>query len=412
MTAFDRRDFLVRTAGSAAAFGFAPDLMAVPFGRGRAPLRLAVVGLGRQGRAILGELAKFEQVEIAAICDVDERRLAAGGRRARGAAAFADVGALLAGADGLQAVVIATPTHLHREPAEAALRAGLHVYCEVPLASTTEDARALALAARGSDRVFAVGLTARTNPVYKLARSFVVSGALERTAALEAAWNRKLPWGEAGRGDGGPGDHGWRLNPAVSLGLAGEIGGLQCDVFEWFLRISPAAVRGHGAVRYHDDGRRMADVVQCQFEYEDGLRMSYQASLCSSIGGQYELFRGSNATVKMADTFGWMFKEADAPVQGWEVYASRERFHNDEGITLIADATKLAAQGKLKEGIGLPFPPLYYALEAFLKSALEGAKAHADAAVGLQAAVVGIAAARAVATGERVAIDPADYELD
>jgi hypothetical protein len=49
-----------------------------------------------------------------------------------------------------------------------------------------------------------------------------------------------------------------------------------------------------------------------------------------------------------------MFKEADAPTQGWEVYANRQQFHNDEGITLIAGATKLAEQGKLKEGVGLP----------------------------------------------------------
>ena len=40
-----------------------------------------------------------------------------------------------------------------------------------------------------------------------------------------------------------------------------------------------------------------------------------------------------------------------------------QQFHDEQGITLIADATKLAAQGKLKEGIGLPHPELYYGLE-------------------------------------------------
>ena len=47
-------------------------------------------------------------------------------------------------------------------------------------------------------------------------------------------------------------------------------------------------------------------------------------------------------TIKMAETFGWLFKEADAPTQGWEVYASREKFHSEEGITLIADASQNA----------------------------------------------------------------------
>ena len=74
----------------------------------------------------------------------------------------------------------------------------------------------------------------------------------------------------------------------------------------------------------------------------------------------------------MAWSHGWMFKEADAPTQGWEVYANRQQFHNDEGITLIADATKLASQGKLKQGVGLPHDSLYYSLFDFLKAISEG----------------------------------------
>ena len=71
------------------------------------------------------------------------------------------------------------------------------------------------------------------------------------------------------------------------------------------------------------------------------------------------MFCGSNASIKLAWTAGWMFKEADAPTQGWEVYANRQQYFNDEGITLIADATKLASQGKLKEGIGLQNDSIY-----------------------------------------------------
>ena len=121
---------------------------------------------------------------------------------------------------------------------------------------------------------------------------------------------------------------------------------------------------------------------------------------------------GTNAAIKLAWSHGWMFKESDAPTQGWEVYANRQQFHNDEGITLIADATQLAAQGKLQEGVGLPHPPLYYALEAFLASALEGAKVECTAEEGLRATLVGIAAHRAATTGEEVAIDPASLELE
>lgn len=102
-----------------------------------------------------------------------------------------------------------------------------------------------------------------------------------------------------------------------------------------------------------------------------------------------------------------MFKESDAPTQGWEVYANRQRFHNDQGITLIAEATKLAAQGKLQEGIGLPNAPLYYALGDFLRSVSEGAPVVCGADEGARASIVGILANRAVVSGGTVEIDPA-----
>jgi hypothetical protein len=100
-----------------------------------------------------------------------------------------------------------------------------------------------------------------------------------------------------------------------------------------------------------------------------------------------------------------MFKESDAPTQGWEVYAMRQQFHNDEGITLIADATKLASQGKLKAGMGLPNPPLSYAIGDFIVSINNSTPAVTTVDEGMRAAVVGILAHQAVMTGETVSVD-------
>jgi hypothetical protein len=105
--------------------------------------------------------------------------------------------------------------------------------------------------------------------------------------------------------------------------------------------------------------------------FDDG-RLDYNATLANSYEGMHELFRGTNASIKLAWSHGWMFKEADAPTQGWEVYANRQQFHNDEGITLIAGATKLAEQGKLKEGVGLPYTPQGSASSALLSDPPSG----------------------------------------
>jgi len=141
------------------------------------------------------------------------------------------------------------------------------------------------------------------------------------------------------------------------------------------------------------------------------LAMQYTASLCNSYLGRYELFRGSNAAVKLAWTHGWMFKEADAPTQGWEVYANRQQFHNDEGITLIAGATKLAEQGKLKDGIGLPYSSTYYGLWEFVSSITTNKPPTCDAAAALRATAISIAAAQAVATNSEIKIDPTTLKV-
>jgi threonine dehydrogenase-like Zn-dependent dehydrogenase len=147
MTECDRRSFMKRSGAALAAVTLLPELTrAAP--RADTPLRIAVVGTGRQGRAILAELQKLDAAAVVAICDTDPRRLASAGRRAPGAAPFEDHRVLLDKSPDVQAVIVATPTDRHRTVAVDALAAGHHVYCEAPLASTLEDARAIVRAAR------------------------------------------------------------------------------------------------------------------------------------------------------------------------------------------------------------------------------------------------------------------------
>ncbi|RMH10203.1 MAG: gfo/Idh/MocA family oxidoreductase [Planctomycetota bacterium] len=404
MTDTDRRSFLTRSAGALAGLSILPsDIFAFDF-RSAGP-RVAIIGAGRQGRAIMGELGKTEGVEIVALCDVDERRLQAGLRRTSNAQGFGSVVELLEGAGALDAVFIATPTHTHRQVAQACIAAGVNVYCEAPMEATIEDAAALARAARSSGAIFQVGLDARSNPVYQLARSFFRSDAVRDLVSVHAQHHRKTSWRTPASDPAREKALNWVLDPQVSLGLPGEWGTHQFDTVCWFTGRYPVSVRGTGSIRLHNDGRELADTIQCSLLFDRGEAMSYNATLANSYGGRFETLFGTNAAIKLAGTHAWMFKEADAPTQGWEVYANRQQFHNDEGITLIAGATKLAEQGKLQEGVGLPHPPLYYALGDFLKSVTEGAEVVCTADEGYRSTVVGICAARAVRTGEEVTID-------
>lgn len=396
----DRREFIAQTAGALAAVTLLPEFsFRIPEVKGAAR-KVGVIGCGRQGRLIIDELRKLDALDIAAVCDTVPVRLKAGIDRAPGAEGFADYRELLSRRADIEAVIIATPTHSHLDIAIAVLAARRHVYCEAPLAHTLADCNAIAeAAAKATGLVFQAGLLARANPIYQRARTLARSDSLRDMVSIYAQNHRKSSWRTSG-----PQSLNWRLDPALSLGLPGEEGTHQFDVALWLRNKSPARISGHGAIRLHSDGRTIPDTVALQLMWDDGVVMNYGATLANSYGGTYEVFNGSNGSLRLAGTHGWMFKEADAATQGWEVYATRQQFGNDEGIVLVADATKLAAQGKLKEGAGLEHPPLYYSLAAFANSFINAAPIVCTAADGVRATTIGILANRAVTTGKPVAV--------
>ncbi|MBC7835344.1 MAG: Gfo/Idh/MocA family oxidoreductase [Phycisphaerales bacterium] len=408
----DRRMFLSQAAGMLGAAGVLSLASEVSAGAARPvirpgaePLPVGLIGAGRQGRAIMAEVQKIDAAKVVAVCDVDPSRLESGVKRTQGAEGFADHKALLDKRKDVQAIFIATPTHLHREVVADCLSAGKHVYCEAPLAHTVDDAKAILDAARAAKSIFHAGLEGRSNPIYQLARSFFRSDSVRDLVSLSAQHHQKTTWRAASSDSSREKALNWRLDPEVSIGLAGELGTHQFDVFHYYRGEYPKLVRGSGSIRVHKDGRTIADTIHNDLDFADGVQLHYGATLGNSYQGRHEVFCGSNAAIKLAWNAGWMFKEADAPTQGWEVYANRQQFHNDEGITLIADATKLASQGKLKEGVGLPFPSLYYAISDFFKSVLEGKAVASPAEEGYRATVVGIMANQAVLSGNDVAIE-------
>ena len=80
---------------------------------------------------------------MVAICDTYAPFLRRAKEAAPKAETYSDYRQVLA-QKSVQAVIVATPSHQHKEVVLAALQAGKHVYCEAPLASNLEDARAIA----------------------------------------------------------------------------------------------------------------------------------------------------------------------------------------------------------------------------------------------------------------------------
>lgn len=125
-------------------------------------VNIAVIGCGRISASHIGAAAaRPDAARIVAVVDRNIA-LAQASAASSGAQAFATIEEVLELAD-VEAVLIATPNHLHASQAMAALRAGKHVLVEKPAAETGADALALANEAETRGLVLAVGHTFRHN---------------------------------------------------------------------------------------------------------------------------------------------------------------------------------------------------------------------------------------------------------
>ena len=341
-----------------------PALTKIPIGP---TVKYGVIGLGAQGREVLKHLALLPNAPVVAICDNYAPTLRrAGNSDAPKAERFDDYQKLLASPD-VEAVVISTPTPIHREMALAALQAGKHVYCEAPLANTVDDTKAIATAARNSIKVvFQPGLQERSHPQRQFLLPFIRAGSLGDLVMARAQSHQSNSWVSASSNPEHEKALNWRLHQATSTGLMGEIGIHQIDAVSWFFKARPAAITGFGSILRWKDGRDVADTVQGIFEFPGGINFMYDATLCNSFDKDYEMYYGTQSAVMVRDAKAWLFKEPDAELGGWEVYARKDTFYTETGIALVANATKQAAIGtSATAGNASPFTPLYYALEAF-----------------------------------------------
>src|SRR5215210_987950 len=127
-------------------------------------LRVGVVGAGAWSRAAhVPGFQSTPEVRLVAICDTDVDRAQQVADEAGFSPAYASAAAMFA-KETLDLVSIVTPDDCHRADVELALTAGAHVLCEKPLATTVDDARALASLADAAGVRTSVGFVLRYAP--------------------------------------------------------------------------------------------------------------------------------------------------------------------------------------------------------------------------------------------------------
>ncbi len=131
-------------------------------------IRVGIVGMRSRGNFHMNRLAKTEQVEVAAICDVDGVVLKARADEfeknyEKRPKTYSDIREMLAD-DSIDAIFVATPNHWHTLAAVWACEAGKDVYVEKPVSQTVWEGRQLVAAGKKTGRIIQVGTQRRSNP--------------------------------------------------------------------------------------------------------------------------------------------------------------------------------------------------------------------------------------------------------
>ncbi len=151
-------------------------------------VKVGVVGLG-VGRHHAERYHASDKAELAALCDVDEDRLATYKAIYPQVATYRNYGEMFA-EGGLNAVSVALPNYLHAEVTMAALRAGLHVLCEKPMAVNADQAQEMLHVSQETGKKLMIHFNYRFSPSAQFLRRYVDEGHLGRIYYAQTRWLR------------------------------------------------------------------------------------------------------------------------------------------------------------------------------------------------------------------------------
>lgn len=253
--------------------------------RAPAPIRLGMVGGGRDAfiggvHRIAARLDGRYQLVAGALSSTPEKAQASGADLGLDPSRVYDDYRQMAIRearlkDGIEAVAIVTPNHLHVDPACEFLRRNIHVICDKPLAGKMFDARKLARAAERSDAIFALTHNYSGYPMVRQAQAMVAGGDLGtlRLVQVEYAqdWLSEVP-------DPGNKQAAWRTDPARS-GAGGAIGDIGTHAFQLArfitgLQLSELAADLDSFV----SGRELDDNAHVMLRFEGGAKGMLWAS--------------------------------------------------------------------------------------------------------------------------------------
>ena len=318
------RRSLIKAAGMAAA----PAAMLAASDR----IQIGVIGTGGRGYYLTTRFYEGAAGlgNIAAVCDAFDDRMAKAKdlvqtKENKTPMTTKDYKEILADPK-IDAVIIATPEHLHYQMFMDAIKAGKHIYVEKPLAHTIEEGWDMLKAHEKSGKIVQVGTQNRSNSLYIKAKEMVAQGVIGQVRYVRAFWYRNSlednpAWRYAippnadakntdwdrflGSAKKRPFNkerfYQWRLYWDYSGGISTDLLVHQTDITNFVCgkAVPQSCVASGGIYRWTNDDREVPDTLSALYEYAGNFHVNYSCYFGNDHYGYGEQFMGDEGTIEV-----------------------------------------------------------------------------------------------------------------
>ena len=278
---------------------------------GDSTIRIGLIGAGGMGVADTKTALQHPNIELLAVCDLYDGRLDDAKERWGEQLFLTKKYEDILKRKDIDAVIIGTPDHWHKQISVDALNAGKHVYCEKPMVHSVDQGKEVIDAWKKSGKIFMVGSQGLSSLGNEKAKELLEQGAIGDINYAEGFWARNSPqgaWQYAIPDDASPQTVDWKrfIEPTTKRPFdpvrffrwrnyldygTGMSGDLFVHLFSslHFITdsIGPTKIAAMGGLRYWKDGREVPDVLLGMFDYP-GTEMNKPFNLslrCNFVDG-------------------------------------------------------------------------------------------------------------------------------
>lgn len=269
--------------------------------------------------------------------------------------------------DGIEAVAIVTPNHMHFPVAKAFLKAGIHVICDKPLTTTAKEAKELVALTKKHKRVFAVTYNYAGYPMVRQARAMVAAGELGRLRVVQVEYPQD--WLTERLETTGQKQAKWRTDPKQS-GAGGSVGDIGTHAYHLAGFVSGLTLDSLCAdLTTFVKGRKLDDNVSVLLRFKGGAKGMLWASQVAP--GNENALR-----LRVYGSKGGLEWSQESPNELWHApYGEPRRLLTRAGNGADAAAGRVTrVPPGHPEGYLEGFANIYTEVAAALRSARDGSK--------------------------------------